>query len=194
MLDSCLAITPSSPAPSKRWNHSSASGLSRVHDLPVDDAARGKAGQKGRLELGEVTIEGFQVAALKVETVAVAEHDGAEPVPFRLEEPAIALRQLRRGLRQHRLDRRLDRESHPHGPQRGRGRRAAIRSSADVQPASKGRPRSSMSITSGVWSEGTGLPLRASRSISVHTVRSRTGAVTSRWSMRMPKFLWKFPA
>src|SRR5207249_11729245 len=87
--------------------------LARDHVLPVDDAARGKAGQEGRLELWEVTIEGFQVAALKVDTVAVAEHDGAEPVPLRLEEPAIALGQLRRGRRQHRLERRLDRESDP---------------------------------------------------------------------------------
>src|SRR5207245_1164277 len=168
--------------------------LARDHDLSVDYAARGKAGLKGGLELGEVAIEGLQVAALEVEAVAVAEHDGTEPVPLRLEEPAIALGQLRRELRQHRLDRRLDRESHSHGPQWGRGRRAAIRPSAAAQPASKGRPLSSMSITSGAWSEGTGLPLRASRSISAHTVRCTRGTVTSRWSMRMPKFLWKFPA
>ena len=88
-------------------------------------------------------------------------------------------------LREHRLDRRL---------QHQRVRRAAMRPSADAQPASKGRPGSSRSITSGAWSDGIGLPLRASRSISAQTVRSASGAVTSRWSMRMPKFLWKLPA
>ena len=30
---SCLAITPSSPAPSKRWNHSSATARSRLHGV-----------------------------------------------------------------------------------------------------------------------------------------------------------------
>ena len=35
---------------------------------------------------------------------------------------------------------------------------------------------------------------RASRSISAATIRSATCGVTSRWSMRIPKFLWKFPA
>ena len=74
-------------------------------------------------------------------------------------------------------------------------RRAAMRSSADAQPASKGWPGASRSITSGAWSEGIGLPLRASRSISAHTTRAgERRASTSRWSMRMPKFLWKLPA
>ena len=73
-------------------------------------------------------------------------------------------------------------------------RRAAIRSSADFQPASKGCPGASRSIASGAWSDGNGFPFRASRSISAQHVRSATGRVASRWSMRMPKFLWKWPA
>src|SRR6476646_1862290 len=49
--------------------------------------------------------------------------------------------------------------------------RAAIRASASAQPGSKGTPGSSRSRTSGAWSDGIGLPLRASRSISVATTR-----------------------
>ena len=44
------------------------------------------------------------------------------------------------------------------------------------------------------WSEGTGLPLRASPSISVATSRAVPGPRVSRWSMRIPKFLWNMPA
>jgi hypothetical protein len=86
--------------------------LARDDDLSVDHAARGKAGQEAGAELREVTIEGFQVAALEIEVVAVTEHDRAEAVPLRFEEPPVARRHLRRELGQHRLYRRLDRESH----------------------------------------------------------------------------------
>ena len=47
---------------------------------------------------------------------------------------------------------------------------------------------------SGAWSDGTGGPLRASRSISASTIRAATGADASRWSIRIPKFLWNMPA
>src|SRR5439155_21043986 len=171
--------------------------LGRDHDLAVDHAARRQAGPKARFQLGEVPGERLKVAALDIAPVAVAEHDGPEAVPLGLEQPAVARGQVRRELREHRLDWRFDRE--PRGRvfsshQRAPARRAAIRRSADVQPASKGCPGWSRSMISGAWSEGMGLPLRASRSISAHTVRPATGRVTSRWSMRMPMFLWKLPA
>ena len=44
-----------------------------------------------RLELREVAVERLQVAGLDVELVAVAEDDGAEPVPLRLVDPARAV-------------------------------------------------------------------------------------------------------
>ncbi len=59
-------------------------------------------------------------------------------------------------------------------------RRAANRSSVPDQPASNARPGSSRSMTSGAWSDGMGLPLRASRSISSATMRPATGGVGSR--------------
>src|SRR5207249_2202774 len=167
------------------------------HDLAVDHAPSWQAGAKARFQLRKVPVERLQLTALDVEPVAVAEHDGPEAVPLGLEQPAVARGQVRRELREHRLDWRFDREprgrvfsSHQGAP----ARRAAIRRSADVQPASKGCPGWSRSMISGAWSEGMGLPLRASRSISAHTVRPATGRVTSRWAMRMPMVLWKLPA
>ena len=50
--------------------------------------------------------------------------------------------------------------------------RVAMRVSAAAQPASSGCPGRSRSITSGAWSEGIGLPFRASRSISAQTARA----------------------
>ena len=165
-------------------------------DFAVDDAAGGEGGEQAGAELGEVAIERLQIAALDVEAVAVAKDDRAKAVPLRLEEPGLARRQLGGELGQHRLDRRLDRKRHrrPRARQRVAACRAAMRPAAELQPASNGWPGSSRSMTSGVWSEGIGFPLRASRSISDQTMRSATGCVTSRWSMRMPKFLWKLPA
>ena len=137
------------------------------HDLAVHHAARGQALPQDGRELGEIAVEGLQVAALDVDVVAVLEHDGAEAVPLRLEEPALAFRQLGGQLREHGLDGRL---------QHQRVRRAAMRPSAEAQPASKAQPGASRSITSGAWSDGIGLPLRASRSISAATVRCASGA------------------
>src|SRR5262245_37981087 len=151
--------------------------LRRDDDLAIDDRALGQGGPERREKLGKVTLEGLQIATLEVYALAIAEHDCPKPVPLRLEEPPVAVRQLVGELRQHRLDRRL---------QHHRGRRAAMRPSADAHPASKGCPGSSRSSASGVWSEGVGFPLRGSRSISVQTTRAATGGDTSRWSMRMP--------
>src|SRR5262249_25593807 len=71
-------------------------------------------------------------------------------------------------------------ESFQHVNYLGRPRRPAMRCSAEVQPASKTKPGSSMSITSGAWSEGIGFPLRASRSISAQTTRDLSGTFTRR--------------
>jgi hypothetical protein len=74
--------------------------------------------------------------------VAVAKDDGAKAVPLGLEEPAVAGRQLAGELGQHGLDRRCDRKGggvlalHQRAPVS----RAAIRPSADFQPASNEWP------------------------------------------------------
>src|SRR5262249_7538923 len=56
----------------------------------------------------------------------------------------------------------------------------AVRRPTRSQPASNGRPEESMSITRGAWSDGVGLPFRASRSISDQISRGTRGDVTSR--------------
>ena len=78
---------------------------------PSTTQRSGRLACKNGLELGEVAVERLQVAALDVQPVVVAEHDRAEAVPLRLEQPAVARRQLGRELREHRLDRRRDREA-----------------------------------------------------------------------------------
>src|SRR5262249_2250736 len=151
--------------------------LGRDDDLAVDHALSREGRAEAGFQLREVAIEWAQVTALDVEAVPIAEHDRPEAVPLGLEEPAVSRRQLGRELGEHRLAGRLDRKpGHPRPP----ARRAAIRPSADFHPASNGWPGSSRSITSGAWSDGTGFPFRASRSISAHTVRAVTGRVTSR--------------
>ena len=55
-------------------------------------------------------------------------------------------------------------------------------------------PGSSRSRTSGAWSDGVGVPLRASRSTSTATTRAAVGALARRWSIRIPSLRWKLPA
>jgi hypothetical protein len=74
------------------------------HDLAVEyRVGRQRAAQR-RFELGEVTRERFEIAALDVELVACAEHQGAEAVPLGLVRE-LALRGQRLEVpRQHGLD------------------------------------------------------------------------------------------
>ena len=64
------------------------------------------------VHLGEVAIERLEIAALDVHVRAVAEHDGAEPVPLRLVQERATGGQRLGDLGQHRLDRRGDGEGH----------------------------------------------------------------------------------
>jgi hypothetical protein len=81
------------------------------HDLGVDHTA-GRELAAGRLnDLGEVAGHGPLLAAAQLDLVAVAEHDGAEPVPFGLEAPGpVGQRGDRPG--QHRGHRRHHRKIH----------------------------------------------------------------------------------
>ncbi len=80
------------------------------HDLPVDDAPGRKPLAEDRMEIGKIAVERPQIAALDVDVRRLAEDEGAEAIPFRLVEKALALRQRVSHLGQHRLDRRRDRE------------------------------------------------------------------------------------
>jgi len=86
------------------------------HDLAVDDAALWELLDEGRTKLREVAIKRAQVAALRVHAIPLPEDDGAEAVPLRLEQPSGSVGQAVRHLRQHGLDRRIDRK-----PRRGQG-------------------------------------------------------------------------
>ena len=72
----------------------------------------GQRGQQRVEQLGEVAGERPLVAAGQLDVVAVAEHDAAEPVPLRLEQPAVAVGDRAGQLGQHRLERRGEGEDH----------------------------------------------------------------------------------
>src|SRR5258706_9940297 len=86
--------------------------IARDHDLAVDDAARRQGSLQRRRELREIAIQGLEVARLDERLLAVAEDEGAEPVPLRLEQPAVALWQRIGRLGEHRLNRWVERELH----------------------------------------------------------------------------------
>jgi hypothetical protein len=87
----------------------------RDHDLAVEDAAIGQALAQRDLELGEVAAERLEIAALDVDVVAGLVDERAEAVPLGFEQPAVAVGDSRRELRQHRLERRLEGQGELHG-------------------------------------------------------------------------------
>jgi hypothetical protein len=81
-------------------------------DLAVEHDPLRKRGFERGLELRKVSIERSPIPALDVERVAVAENEGPEPVPLRLEETRRGGRKALDELRQHRLDRRRNGQHH----------------------------------------------------------------------------------
>ena len=84
----------------------------RDDDLAVDHALLGQVRLHRGDDLGEVAGQRPLVAAAELDLVAVAEDDAAEAVPLRLVEQPVAGGQLGRGLGQHRLHRREQRQIH----------------------------------------------------------------------------------
>src|SRR5262249_42095634 len=80
-------------------------------DLAVDDAARRKREKQRGVQLGKVAVERPQVAALHEQLGAAAKNDRAKTVPLRLVEKRPGGQRVRQ-LGEHRLDRRVQRESH----------------------------------------------------------------------------------
>ena len=81
-------------------------------DLAVDHASLRQSVQQRVVQLGKVPIERPQIAALDVDVRFAAEHDRAEAVPLRLVQEIAGLGKRLGELREHRLDRRLDRKGH----------------------------------------------------------------------------------
>src|SRR5688500_19436395 len=73
-------------------------------DYPVEHAVRGQALEQRVVQLREVAVERPQVAALDVDVAGAAEHEGAEAVPFRLEQEIVSAGQHVGELGEHRLD------------------------------------------------------------------------------------------
>lgn len=83
----------------------------RDHDLPIENAAFWKRLQERVAELREIAIERTLIAALKIETLSIAKYQRSKSVPFRLKNPPLTLGDGIRQLREHRLDRRIDRKA-----------------------------------------------------------------------------------
>src|SRR5262245_28787747 len=74
------------------------------HNLAVDDGSFRKPVDKRLMQLGEVTIQRTQIAALNVDVALGAEDNRSKAVPLGLEDEAAAGRQRICQLGQHRLN------------------------------------------------------------------------------------------
>jgi hypothetical protein len=82
----------------------------RNHDLAVHHAVPGQLLYQRVVQFRKVAIERPGIAALDVNVVRAAKHNGTKPVPLGLVQIGARLRELVRELRQHRLDRRRERK------------------------------------------------------------------------------------
>src|SRR5438094_235937 len=88
--------------------------VARDHDLAVEDAALGQVRAQRDLELRKIPPERLQVATLDQHVVAALPHERAEAVPFWLVEPTVTCGEAIGELREHRRDRRLERQLQLH--------------------------------------------------------------------------------
>ena len=86
------------------------SARARDDQLAVDHAAFRQLFKQRRGEFRKVAVHRLQVAALQQQVVTVAEHEGAEPVPLRFEQPAVAARDAVHPLGEHGPHRRRHRQ------------------------------------------------------------------------------------
>ena len=132
-------------------------GPVRQHDLPVDDAPGRQLGQEGGHQLGEVAGHRPLVPAADLDLVAVAEDDGPEPVPLRLEEEVPGRDRVHR-LGQHRRHGRHHRKIHNHSlSRRGRGQTQVSppRSTRPSPPRSTRRCGSRAALRARGWRPGS---------------------------------------
>src|SRR6266849_790754 len=80
------------------------------HELAVHGRADRQLLQEDVVELGEVAIEGSQVATLDEHVVLTSEHDRAKSIPLGLEQKIAVAWDLFRDLREHGLDGWQDRQ------------------------------------------------------------------------------------
>ena len=84
----------------------------RHDDLSIDDGAAGQLLEKDLMQLGEVPIQRPEIATLDKDVVfrGPAKHDRAKAVPLGLEQEVAIARQIVGEFREHRLDRRSNRQ------------------------------------------------------------------------------------
>src|SRR5690606_2312644 len=102
-------------------------------DLAVEHATGGQPLEKQRVQLREVAIQRLQVTALDVDVGAAAKDQRAKAVPLRLVEECAGGRQRVGQLREHRLDRRSEREA-ARAAGAGGAARACVRSTTRCRP------------------------------------------------------------
>jgi hypothetical protein len=81
-------------------------------EFTVEDAVGGELGAEGVEELGEIAVEGFLVAALDEDFVAVFEDEGSEAIPLGLEDPVTGGGDFGDALGEHGQDGRIDGQVH----------------------------------------------------------------------------------
>src|SRR5688500_8744946 len=81
-------------------------------NLPIEYAARWQLRLQCLDDLREISVERLFVAALDEDLVAVAEDQRPKAVPFRLEDPSFARRQLADSFGEHRQNGWIDRQVH----------------------------------------------------------------------------------
>ena len=115
----------------------------RDDDLTVDDATLRQRRAQRIEQLGKVAAERSQFAALQLDPVSIAEDETTEPVPLRLEQPAIAVGDRSGEFRQHGLNRWLQRQIESSGgivPGRSGGGIARAGHRSSVLPTARGEP------------------------------------------------------
>jgi hypothetical protein len=78
-------------------------------DLAIQHTTGRQLREQCVVQFREVAVERLEIAALDVDVVSAAENQRAKPIPFRLIRHGTACRQLFAELREHRLDRRVER-------------------------------------------------------------------------------------
>src|SRR5580698_7777812 len=86
--------------------------VARDNDLAIQRTASRQLRAQRLNQLRKIAIQRLSVAALKQNFAAIAEDQRAKSVPFRLEDPGFANRQLTNAPGEHRLDWRIHGELH----------------------------------------------------------------------------------
>ena len=117
------AIRPGGCAAAARRSRAPARRPARSTISPSTTQRSGNCARIGSSSSGKYRVSGRSLRLASSTSVAVAEHDAAEPVPLRFVHPAVADRDLRLQLGEHRRQWRGERQRHGASLARSRARR-----------------------------------------------------------------------